>query len=139
MFGCGLEFRLSLGKSAETIGAFLEARLKFLAARRPALLLLDDLDFLNCAVEDEERVKFVAKVYSSEFSPSADPLPEFVRLLRAFKVPVVATAHSRHSLPTDVLNQGGRRLFSLTLEVPALGQVGYSNRGAEFGWVLGGV
>jgi hypothetical protein len=56
-----------LGKSPDSIGTLLDARLKVLRIRTPALLLLDNFDFLNSQVEDEDRRRFISKVYTSKF------------------------------------------------------------------------
>lgn len=61
-------FKQSLsGKSPDTVGNLLDVRLKILKIRTPALLLLDNLDFLNSQVEDEDRRRFISKVYTSVF------------------------------------------------------------------------
>lgn len=56
------------GKSPEAISSLLEWRLKMLKTRAPSILLLDNLDFLNVHLEDEDRRRFISKVYLSEFS-----------------------------------------------------------------------
>lgn len=63
----GLGVRLvvmCLGKT-DSIEKVLNEKILMLKARKPAVLLLDNLDFLNVHLDDEERKKFVDKIYRS--------------------------------------------------------------------------
>lgn len=56
-----------IGKSPDIIANLLNTRLRVLKIRQPSVLLLDNLDFLNAQVEDEDRRRFISKVYLSMF------------------------------------------------------------------------
>lgn len=53
-----------LGK-ADTIEKMLNEKIQMLKMRKPSVLLLDNLNFLNVHFDDEERKKFVDKIYRS--------------------------------------------------------------------------
>ncbi|CAD5234279.1 unnamed protein product [Bursaphelenchus xylophilus] len=102
------------GKSPDNIALFLDQKLRYLQNRWPSVLFLDEFDFLNKEFEDEERSKFISKVYLKISS-----------LITDYKIPVVATARSYHFLSSDALTFNGRRFFTLVKEMPQLDQVSY--------------
>ncbi|KAI6205720.1 Peroxin-1 [Aphelenchoides besseyi] len=103
------------GKSPETIAANLEARTTILQARRPSLLLFDNFDFLNSHVEDEDRRRFVSKVYS-----------KIAQLVTDNRIQVVAATQSKKNLPDVLLNFNGSTFFTDVLELPTLTKENYA-------------
>ncbi|PAV80665.1 hypothetical protein WR25_03300 isoform E [Diploscapter pachys] len=99
------------GKNAETIEKVLSEELKRLVSRKPSVLFLDDIDFLNNIAEEEHRQVAIEKVFNA--------------LHRQFfhsEVTIVATAKKLLSLHRILFPQGGKRLFGEIVEVPTLSQ-----------------
>ncbi|KAI6210520.1 Peroxin-1 [Aphelenchoides besseyi] len=103
------------GRSPETIAGNLETRLTILQARRPALLFFDNFDFLNSHVEDEDRRRFVSKVYS-----------KIAQLVTDNRIQVVAATQSKKNLPDVLLNYNGATFFTDVLELPTLTKENYA-------------
>ncbi|KAI6191380.1 Peroxin-1 [Aphelenchoides bicaudatus] len=102
------------GKSPDSIKNLLDARLKLLKTRTPSLLLLDNLDFLNSQVEDEDRRRFISKTYS-----------KIARLITDSRIQVIASASSRASLPSDLINFNGQQFFTDFLEISPMKKEDY--------------
>ncbi|CAD5229524.1 unnamed protein product [Bursaphelenchus okinawaensis] len=99
------------GKSPDNVSLFLEQKLRLLEARWPSVLFLDQFDFLNNSLEDEERSKFIAKVYLKISS-----------LIYDYNITVVATTKSQHSLADGALRCHGKRFFTLVMEITQISQ-----------------
>uniref|UniRef100_A0A7E4VS65 Peroxisomal ATPase PEX1 n=1 Tax=Panagrellus redivivus TaxID=6233 RepID=A0A7E4VS65_PANRE len=99
-------------KSVETVQKQLSDALKFVQKRKPSILFLDNIDFLNVNLDDEDRSKFVAKVYYY-IAKALFSTPD---------VSIVATAKSIHDLPPALLAVDSKRLFDSVFEVVSLNQ-----------------
>ena len=56
------------GRSLETIEKQLDESIEILESRSPAIVFLDNFGFLNITVDDEDRKRFIDKVFTSKHS-----------------------------------------------------------------------
>uniref|UniRef100_A0A914PXS7 ATPase AAA-type core domain-containing protein n=1 Tax=Panagrolaimus davidi TaxID=227884 RepID=A0A914PXS7_9BILA len=100
------------GKSLETIEKQLDEIIEICETRMPSILFLDNLNFLNINMEDEDRKKFIDKVYS-----------RIAFRLDSTKIHCIATTRSLYQLPESLLTIDGRRLFHEISEIPTMKEV----------------
>uniref|UniRef100_A0AC35FHZ4 Peroxisomal ATPase PEX1 n=1 Tax=Panagrolaimus sp. PS1159 TaxID=55785 RepID=A0AC35FHZ4_9BILA len=100
------------GKSLETIEKQFDEIIEICETRMPSILFLDNLNFLNINMEDEDRKKFIDKVYS-----------RIAFRLDSTKIHCIATTRSLYQLPESLLTIDGRRLFHENFEIPTMKEV----------------
>ncbi|KAI1706358.1 ATPase family associated with various cellular activities (AAA) domain-containing protein [Ditylenchus destructor] len=99
------------GKSLDAIMKQLQSTLSAIRHRRPAVLFLDDFDFFDWNLEDENLVIYVKKIYS-----------KIINEIQRSKILCICSTNSSKQLPTWLAYLNGHRLFSDQFEIPRLNQ-----------------